>query len=65
MEVVRWEWSLTQVSPDYWTYAAVVETECGRTYRNTNRNGKVVIHRLAIRNAKRACLKLKRMVEAL
>jgi hypothetical protein len=64
MEVISWEWKLMQVSPDYWAYDAQVETACGRIYRTRNRNGKVVLHRLALRNAKRACLKLQRTVEA-
>jgi len=64
MEVTHWEWKLTQVSPDYWTYEVQVKTACGRIYRNISRNGKRVLHKLALRNAKRACLKLQRKVEA-
>jgi hypothetical protein len=64
MELKGWEWKLTQVTPDYWTYEVQVETACGRIYRNINRNGKRVLHHLALRNAKRACLKLQRKVEA-
>jgi len=64
MEVTHWEWKLMQVSPDRWTYETIVETIGGRTYRAINRNGKAVLHKLALRNAKRACIKLKRKVEA-